>query len=97
MKTMCGSRSSEGRVTATVSMAFGRAGTVSPISSQSRRDQAPAATTTWPASIRPAEVSTPVTRLSRRTIRVTAVHGSTRAPSSTARRRKPSTVSAGLA
>ena len=87
MKTMCGSRSAAGRLTATVSMAFGRAGTASPISSQSRRDQAPAATTTWPASIRPADVSTPVTRLSRRTMRVTAVHGSTRAPSSTARRR----------
>ena len=97
MKTMCGSRSSAGRLTATVSMALGRAGSASPISWQRRRDQAPAATTTLPASMRPAEVSTPRTRLSPRSMRVTAVHGRIRAPSSMARRRKPSTVSAGSA
>jgi hypothetical protein len=97
MKTMCGSQSAGGRATATVSMAFGRAGSGSPISSHSRRDHAPAATTTPSASMRPAEVSTPSTRLSRRSIRVTVVHWRIRAPSSTARRRKPSTVSAGSA
>jgi hypothetical protein len=94
---MCGSRSSAGRLTATVSMALGRAGSGRPISRQRRVDHAPAATTTAPASMRPAEVSTARTRLGPTSTRVTSVHWLMRAPSSTARRRKPSTVSAGLA
>ena len=62
-----------------------------------RGDHAPAASTTAPASMRPALVSTPSTLLSRRSIFVTAVHCMTTPPSSSVRRRKPSTVSAGLA
>ena len=94
---MCGSRSSAGRLTATVSIAFGRAGSASPISWQSRRDHAPAATTTRSVSMRPAEVSTARTRLSPRSMRISSVPCKIRAPSSVARRRKPSTVSAGSA
>jgi hypothetical protein len=78
-------------------MVLTRAGRARPISRQSRVDHAPAATTTTGASIRPADVSTPVTRLPGMMIRVTAVHWRTVAPRTSARRRKPSTVSAGLA
>src|SRR6266851_5685496 len=76
MKTMCGVAISGGRVTSMVSRALGRADSSMPISRQSRGAQAPAATTTAPASMRPDGVSTPTTALSRRTIRVTGVHGS---------------------
>src|SRR5213594_415813 len=68
MKTRWGWASAAGRVTCTVSSPFTRAGISRPISRQSRGAQAPAATTTAPASMRPAFVSTPRTRLSRRRI-----------------------------
>ena len=73
MKIMWGFRRSGGRVTATVSMAFGRTGSARPNSSQKRFDHAPAATITLPASMRPAEVSTPVTRLAHRSPHVPCV------------------------
>ena len=97
MKTMWPCASAGGRVTATVSMALGRAGSVTPSSRQRRGAQAPAATTTAPASMAPAAVSTPVTRRPDRRTAVTAVHGRTAAPSSRARRANPSTTSTGLA
>jgi hypothetical protein len=61
-------------VTSIVSSALGRAGSTIPASPQSRGAHAPAATTTAPASMRPAPVSTPITALSRRTSRRTGVH-----------------------
>lgn len=45
-----------GRVTSIVSSAFGRAGSSRPISRQRRGAHAPAATTTAPASMRPARI-----------------------------------------
>src|SRR5262249_44286437 len=80
MTVMCGVASSCGRVTSSVSIALGRAASVTPIPAQRRVAQAPAATTTAPASMRPAAVSTPVTALSRRTRPVTGVPGGVRLP-----------------
>src|SRR6266851_5796550 len=57
MKTRWGWASAAGRVTCTVSSPFTRAGISRPISRQSRGAHAPAATTTAPASMRPALVS----------------------------------------
>jgi hypothetical protein len=72
--TMCGLAMPAGRLTSIVSIAFGRAGSESPISRQSRGAHAPAATTMAPASMRPPGVSTPITALSRVRMRVTGVH-----------------------
>ena len=94
---MCGFAISGGRVTSIVSRALGRASSAIPISRQSRGAHAPAATTTAPASMRAAAVSTPTTALSRRTMRVAGVHCNMCAPRAWACRRKPSTTSAGLA